>query len=304
MTPSLSRPPVRAGPPLRCPIALSPPVGRRCVGRRCVGRRCVGRRCVTPRDAPSRSCAVPRPASAPLRRVPSACRRRSRPSPHAGRPHRPTVLKAVPDCRPMSTLARRRHSHGRHLLNRRSPLHARSRSRGERAEQPERAGPGAPTGRDDSAGGNSEASVDSTCRLRRSPGVAGARTPHAPRLGPKTTKAPSSRSSEGAFRHQKSRRRPTLPGGLPPSTIGAGGLNCRVRNGNGCFPAAMATGNLALGGSPTPRRVGATPGCDSAAPERSKASTSTKMPPSPRPISTGRLNALLHLHLRPINVVV
>jgi hypothetical protein len=45
----------------------------------------------------------------------------------------------------------------------------------------------------------------------------------------------------------RSRRRPTLPGGLPPSTIGAGGLNCRVRNGNGCFPAAMATGNRALG---------------------------------------------------------
>ena len=45
---------------------------------------------------------------------------------------------------------------------------------------------------------------------------------------------------------EKSRRRPTLPGGLPPSTIGAGGLNCRVRNGNGCFPAAMATGNHAL----------------------------------------------------------
>jgi hypothetical protein len=45
---------------------------------------------------------------------------------------------------------------------------------------------------------------------------------------------------------KKSRRRPTLPGGLPPSTIGAGGLNCRVRNGNGCFPAAMATGNRAL----------------------------------------------------------
>ena len=37
------------------------------------------------------------------------------------------------------------------------------------------------------------------------------------------------------------RRRPTLPGGLPPSTIGAGGLNCRVRDGNGCDPAAMAT---------------------------------------------------------------
>ena len=37
------------------------------------------------------------------------------------------------------------------------------------------------------------------------------------------------------------RRRPTLPGSLPPSTIGAGGLNFRVRNGNGCDPAAIAT---------------------------------------------------------------
>jgi hypothetical protein len=43
---------------------------------------------------------------------------------------------------------------------------------------------------------------------------------------------------------EKSRRRPTLPGGSPPSTIGAGGLHFRVRNGNGCFPAAVATGNL------------------------------------------------------------
>src|SRR5208283_3927599 len=30
------------------------------------------------------------------------------------------------------------------------------------------------------------------------------------------------------------------------STIGAEGLNCRVRDGNGCFTFAMATGNLAL----------------------------------------------------------
>jgi hypothetical protein len=28
------------------------------------------------------------------------------------------------------------------------------------------------------------------------------------------------------------------------STIGAEGLNCRVRDGNGCFPFAMTTGNL------------------------------------------------------------
>ena len=37
------------------------------------------------------------------------------------------------------------------------------------------------------------------------------------------------------------RRRPTLPGSLPPSTIGAGGLNFRVRNGYGCDPSAIAT---------------------------------------------------------------
>ena len=38
------------------------------------------------------------------------------------------------------------------------------------------------------------------------------------------------------------RRRPTLPRGLPRSTIGAEGLNCRVRNGNGCGPFAKITG--------------------------------------------------------------
>jgi hypothetical protein len=46
--------------------------------------------------------------------------------------------------------------------------------------------------------------------------------------------------------HQLSRQRPTLPGSCPPSTIGAGGLNFRVRDGNGCGPTAMVTGNLAL----------------------------------------------------------
>src|SRR6266536_90795 len=48
----------------------------------------------------------------------------------------------------------------------------------------------------------------------------------------------------GGASHYEIRRRPTLPGGLPPSTIGAGGLNGRVRDGNGCDSAAMATGNL------------------------------------------------------------
>ena len=93
----------------------------------------------------------------------------------------------------------------------------------------------------------------------------------------------------GALHCELFRRRPTLPGGYPPSTIGAGGLNFRVRDGNGCDSAAMATGNLAQ------NRV--VP-C-----ERSIASTG-RFVPSPRPISTGRLNALLRLHLRPINVVV
>jgi hypothetical protein len=37
------------------------------------------------------------------------------------------------------------------------------------------------------------------------------------------------------------RQRPTLPPGRPGSTIGAGGLNFRVRDGTGCFPSAMAT---------------------------------------------------------------
>jgi hypothetical protein len=42
------------------------------------------------------------------------------------------------------------------------------------------------------------------------------------------------------------RQRPTLPPGLPGSTIGAVGLNFRVRNGNGCDPYAMAAEKLSL----------------------------------------------------------
>ena len=43
---------------------------------------------------------------------------------------------------------------------------------------------------------------------------------------------------------EKSRQRPTLPRSCPRSTIGAEGLNDRVRNGNGCGPLAMVTGKL------------------------------------------------------------
>ncbi|MCW3045966.1 MAG: hypothetical protein JWO74_250 [Solirubrobacterales bacterium] len=47
----------------------------------------------------------------------------------------------------------------------------------------------------------------------------------------------------GAARLMINRRRPTLPGPCGPSTIGAEGLNCSVRNGKRCFPLAIATGN-------------------------------------------------------------
>ena len=47
----------------------------------------------------------------------------------------------------------------------------------------------------------------------------------------------------GGFVEVKDRRRPTLPGSCPPSTIGAEGLNGSVRNGKRCFPLAMATEN-------------------------------------------------------------
>jgi hypothetical protein len=35
-----------------------------------------------------------------------------------------------------------------------------------------------------------------------------------------------------------------LSRGISPSTIGAGGLNFRVRDGNGCGPSALVTGNI------------------------------------------------------------
>ncbi len=50
------------------------------------------------------------------------------------------------------------------------------------------------------------------------------------------------------------RRRPTLPRGPPRSTIGAEGLNFRVRNGTGCFPFAMATETLWRCQGPHPAR--------------------------------------------------
>jgi hypothetical protein len=39
------------------------------------------------------------------------------------------------------------------------------------------------------------------------------------------------------------------------STIGAGGLNCRVRDGNGCYTSAMTTGNPRPHVQPKARRA-------------------------------------------------
>jgi hypothetical protein len=61
------------------------------------------------------------------------------------------------------------------------------------------------------------------------------------------------RAPEGAL-SREIRRRPTLPGSLLPSTIGAGGLNFRVRNGNGCDPTAMATETFVKGAAPQRRQ--------------------------------------------------
>ena len=94
------------------------------------------------------------------------------------------------------------------------------------------------------------------------------------------------------------RRRPTLPGERSPSTIGAGGLNFRVRYGNGCDPTAMATENHVFSrfGTVSQRRRSSL--------ENSIASTIIIVNPSPRAISTGQLNTLPCLHFRPIDVVV
>ncbi len=97
-----------------------------------------------------------------------------------------------------------------------------------------------------------------------------------------------------------SRRRPTLPGSCPPSTIGVEGLNDRVRDGNGCDPFTIATGNFMDFSSGPPLSAGA--GTLTTEQRFWKVSLgSARMGSSPRPISTGQLKRLPVLHPRPIN---
>ena len=99
------------------------------------------------------------------------------------------------------------------------------------------------------------------------------------------------------------RRRPTLPPSPPGSTIGAEGLNFRVRNGTGCFPFAMAAETLwrcqvwpTAPQEPHSGRVHTGLGVAS--------QTGSCRSQATRPISTGQLHVLPRFHLRPINPVV
>ena len=109
----------------------------------------------------------------------------------------------------------------------------------------------------------------------------------------------------------KFRRRPTFPHSYPCSIIGAAGLNFCVRDGNRCDPCAIATENRKTGfqlpktftmrTSSFPIRLWKVGG-EEVLPPCLHAKTFYGQ--ASRSISTGQLNALLHLHTRPINVVV
>ena len=87
---------------------------------------------------------------------------------------------------------------------------------------------------------------------------------------------------------------------LRRSTIGAVALNCRVRDGIGCFAHAMITSPNKQNQAPSQVDLGLC--VYSFRSSRRLASTGSNQ--AYRTISTGQLNASLRLHLRPIDVVV
>ena len=120
-------------------------------------------------------------------------------------------------------------------------------------------------------------------------------------------------------RSSYSRQRPTLPRRFQRSTIGAEGLNFRVRDGNGCDSLATITQKLAL---PVARSVwlvqlqatGHKPQAftteTQGEQEPAVARTTRAAAPSKsygqaeRAISSGKLRPLLDFHIRPIKQVV
>jgi hypothetical protein len=105
----------------------------------------------------------------------------------------------------------------------------------------------------------------------------------------------------GATLFKHVRRRPTLPRGPPRSTIGAAGLNFRVRNGTGCFPCAITAVTLwkyhQPPGGPETGRIPRTAQWTQKQQQQGRSQAT-------RPISTGQLHTLPCFHLRPINPVI
>ena len=108
-------------------------------------------------------------------------------------------------------------------------------------------------------------------------------------------------TSSGATLFTYVRRRPTLPRGPPRSTIGAEGLNFRVRNGTGCFPFAITAETLLRCHRPSLVKQAC---CDRISGTAQWTRNQKSRSQATRPISTGQLHTLPCFHLRPINPVV
>ena len=91
---------------------------------------------------------------------------------------------------------------------------------------------------------------------------------------------------------------------LRRSTIGATALNGRVRDGTGCFARAMTTKPRKKHGGGMAFPISSVFYCSKFCFRFSDSLAVSGSNQAYRAISTGQLNALLHLHLRPIDVVV
>src|SRR5580704_6809797 len=103
--------------------------------------------------------------------------------------------------------------------------------------------------------------------------------------------------------------RPTFEGPCGPTIIGAGGLNCRVRDGNGWDPAAMGARNLVYLDPAAMASRSSSRSRREAFPqklyrEELSVPTTSVISQNFRAISTGQLHALRRFYFRPINVVV
>ena len=110
--------------------------------------------------------------------------------------------------------------------------------------------------------------------------------------------APGGRPRKG------SGRRPTLPRRCRRSTIGAGELNCRVRDGNGCGLPAGATRELAGRGARHPGGAAKARRQPRAAGPPAAAARGKPCGQAWGAISNGQLSASPRLHTRPIQLVV